>query len=154
MLRNNLENVLSVTDIEEDGIRDNSRNLKFKATEVIIFHGSKKYINPDIFNIPFIKLSTVPDDINDLVVHEVPIQETLVKCQGLWPWCRCQTSKSSTFTKGLRFLLNCRSSYMCTNTRCPNIQDFDVNRHDFIMKNFAAHCIICHSVTWIVLLNL
>ena len=47
---------------------------------------------------------------------------------------------------GPRLLLNCRGNYICTNTRCPNIQDFGVNRHDFIMKNLAAHCVICDSV--------
>ena len=74
------------------------------------------------------------------------IQETLANCKGLRPWCTSQTSKSSTSTMDPRLLLNCRGNYICTNTRCPNIQDFGINRHDFIMKNLAAHCIICDSV--------
>ena len=91
-------------------------------------------------------MNSVPDDINDLVVYEVPIQEKLANCKGLRPWCTSQTSKNSTFTNGPRLLLNCRGSYICTNTRYLNIQDFGVNRHDFIMKNFVAHCVICDSV--------
>ena len=90
----------SITDIEEEGFYDNDITSKFKSTENIIFCGSKKYISPDIFNIPVIKLNSVPDDINDLVVYEVPIQETLANCKGLRPSCTSQTSKSSTFTKG------------------------------------------------------
>ena len=96
----------SITDIEEERLYDNDITSKFKATEGIIFCGSKKYINPDIFNIPVIKLNSVPDDINDLVVYEVSIQETLVDCKGLRPWCTSQASKSSTFTKGSHLLLN------------------------------------------------
>ena len=122
-----------ITDIEEEGFYDNDITSKFKSTEDIIFCGSKKYISPDIFNIPVFKLNSVPDDINDLAVYEVPIQETLANCKGLRPSCTSQTSKSSTFTKGPCLLLNCRGCYICTNTRCPNIQDFGVNRHDFIM---------------------
>ena len=38
----------SVTDIEEEGFYENDITPKFKATEDIIFRGSKKYINPDI----------------------------------------------------------------------------------------------------------
>ena len=76
----------SITDIEEEGFCDNDITSKFKATEDIIFRGSKKYINPDIFNIPVIKLNSVPDDTNDLFVYEVPIQETLANYKGLRPW--------------------------------------------------------------------
>ena len=75
----------SVTDIEEEGFYENDISPKFKATEDITFRGSKKYINPDIFNIPVIKPNSVPDDINDLVEYEVPIQETLANCKGLRP---------------------------------------------------------------------
>ena len=38
----------SVTDIEEEDFYENDITSKFKATEDIIFRGSKKYINPDI----------------------------------------------------------------------------------------------------------
>ena len=133
--------------IKEEVFCDNDITLKFKGTEDITFRGSKKYINPDIFNIPVMKLNSVPDDINNLVVYEVPVQETLANCKSLRLCCTSQTSNSSTFTKVPRLSLNCRGSYICTNTRCPNIQDFGVNCHDFIMKNFAAHCFICDSVT-------
>ena len=62
----------SITNLEEEDLYDNDITSKLKATEDIIFRGSKKYINPDNFNIPVIKLNSVPDDINDLVVYEVP----------------------------------------------------------------------------------
>ena len=44
----------SVTDIEAESFYDNDITSKFKITEDIIFLGSKKYINPDIFNIPLL----------------------------------------------------------------------------------------------------
>ena len=49
----------SVTDSEKEYFHDNDKTPKSKATEDIIFPGSKKYINPDIFNLPVIKLSSV-----------------------------------------------------------------------------------------------
>ena len=42
----------SVTNIEAESFHDNDITSKFKTTEDIIFLGSKKCINPDIFNIP------------------------------------------------------------------------------------------------------
>ena len=60
----------SITDLEEEDFYDNDITSKPKATEDI-FRGSKKYINPDNFNISVIKLNSVPDDIKDLVVYEV-----------------------------------------------------------------------------------
>ena len=94
----------SVTDIEEEGFFDNDITSKFKATEDIVFCGSKKYISPDILKTPVIKLNFLPDDINDLVVYEVPVQETLANYKGLRPWCTSQTSKSSTFNKLLSII--------------------------------------------------
>ena len=89
------DNSESVTGIEGKGFYENYIIPKFNATEDMYFAVQKKYINPDIFNIPVIKLNSVPDNIDDLVVYEVPIQETLANCKGLRPWCTSQTSKSS-----------------------------------------------------------
>ena len=53
-------------------------------------------------------------------------------------------SKSKQFEKGPRLLFNCRGSYLCNNSECPNIQDFGINRTDFEKtSNDETICRIC-----------
>ena len=68
---------------------------------MIEYCGYKKCIKPLIFqNTPVQFVEGVPDDIDHICVYEVPQKADLSNCKGKRPWCKAQSSKSSTFTKG------------------------------------------------------
>ena len=115
--------------------------------EMIEYRGYKKYSNPLIFqNTPVQVVEGIPDDIDDICIYEVPHKADLSNCKGKRSWCKVQSTKSSTFSKGFKLIMNCRGSYICANKNCPNIPDIGVNRSDFMMENDIPFCCICNHV--------
>jgi len=107
----------------------------------------KIYINPQVFeSVLPIKIDSVPDDINGLIVYEVPLLKSLRNCKGARPWGKAVSSKLASFTEGPRLLFSCRGSYVCQNTLCPNLADFGINRQDFTHSNERVKCSICTAI--------
>ena len=110
--------------------------------ENVSYVGRHKYIHGLAFeNIHVIKCDSVPPNIDDTVVYEVPIGSSTKRthCNGLRPWGYAQSSKSKEFRNGPR-LSNCRGSYCCRNIKRLDISDFRVNRVEFQKKDDQAIC--------------
>ena len=112
----------------------------------VSYTGRRKYIHGLVFeNIQAIKCDSVPPDIDDTVVYEVPIGSSgkLTHCKGLIPWGYAQSSKSKEFKNDPRLRFDCRRSYCCKNIKCLNISDFGVNRVEFQKKDDQTICSLC-----------
>ena len=128
-------------------IQDLSSDTSDEFEDVnVSYIGRRKYIHGLVFeNMQVKKCDTVPLDIDDTVVYEVPIGSSgkLTHCKGLRPWGYAQSSKSKDFKNGPRRLFNCRGSYCCRNIECLNILDFGVNRVEFQKKDDQTICWLC-----------
>ena len=117
--------------------------------EEISFRGHRKYINPNVFaDLEPEKRSAVPMDIDGVRIFTVPMLKngSLDNCKGRRPWGRTISSNLSGKKKGQRLLFNCKGSYICSDTNCPSVADFGLNRTDFAERNGEAVCDICGSV--------
>ena len=112
----------------------------------VSYIGRRKYIHGLVFeNTQVIKCVSVPPDIDDTVVYEVPIGSSgkLTHCKGLRPWGYAQSSKSKEFKNDPRLLFNCRGSYCWKNIKYLNISDFGVDRVEFQKKDDQTICSLC-----------
>ena len=110
------------------------------------FEGPRRYINNQVFeNVSVQYVENVPVDIDGTVIYVVPENSNgeLKACKGGRPWCKAQSSKIKEYTKGPRFLLNCRGSYICKNKNCKNIGDFGIDQQEFSYKNENVVCSVC-----------
>ena len=91
------------------------------------------------------KCDSVPPDIDDTLVYEVPIGSSgkLTHCKGLRPWDYTQSSKSKEFKNGPRLIFNCGGEYCCKNIKGLNMSDFGVNCVEFQTKDDQAICALC-----------
>ena len=91
-----------------------------------------------------ISCDNVPKDIDRTSVYRAPLQISFANCKVNRPKGHAQSSKVKSYTKGLRLLFNCRGSYFCRNTSCINLQDFGVNRRDFVKNQYDEMiCSLC-----------
>ena len=108
-----------------------------EITGDITYVGKRKYVYDFVYDdVRPVTCGFVPDDINGTTLYIVPFQASgnMNNCKGTRPWGYGQTSKSKSLTKGPRLLCNCRGSYCCTNVKCDNITDFEINRLEFQQK--------------------
>ena len=106
----------------------------------ISYMGKRKHVHDYAYDdVQPITCDFVPYDINGTTVYIVPLQAS----GKMNNWEYSQTSKSKSFTRGLKLLYNCRGSYCCTNVKCANITDFGINRLEFQQKEGVVICSLC-----------
>ena len=116
----------------------------------VSFQGKRRYISPSAFSSAnSLSVDRVPDDVNGTVVFMLKINEErdLSKLKGGRPWAKAYTSytKSHPKEKGPRLLMDCRGTFECINEKCPNRDDFQVNKTEFTEKNKVVLCSHCKS---------
>ena len=97
-----------------------------------------------------VSVDAIPDDINGVVLYEVPINDPkgLKNMKGCRPWGKIMTSPTADHPKsiGTRLLTNCRGHYECINQGCPNNSDFGPNKTEFTNHNNQILCIHCKGI--------
>ena len=116
--------------------------IQGRMTGDISYMGKRKHVHDYVYDdVQPITCDFVPDDINGTTVYIVPLQAS----GKMNNWEYSQTSKSKSFTRGLKLLYNCRGSYCYTNVKCANITDFEINRLEFQQKEGAVICSLCEE---------